>query len=56
MCRVSSDGLLKKQYILQTMYIAILCTYHTLLCYIVPCIVESLVIAVHQFLYPFIVE
>ena len=41
---------------LQTIYIAILCTYSTLLFDIVSTIVELLVIAGHQFLYPFIVE
>ena len=38
------------------MYIAIWCTYCTLLFNIVSNIVESLVIALHQFLYPFIIE
>ena len=38
------------------MYIAILCTYRTLLIDIISTIVEALVIALHQFLYPFIVE
>ena len=38
------------------MYIAIWCTHHTLLFDIVTTIVEALVIALHQFLYPFIVE
>ena len=46
----------KKKNILQTMYIAIWCTHRTLLFDIVPTIVEALVIALHQFLYPFIVE
>jgi len=35
------------------MYIAIWCTYRTLLLDIVSTIVETLVIALHQFLYPF---
>ena len=38
------------------MYIAVWCTYRTLLFDIVSTIVEALVIALHQFLYPFIVE
>jgi len=38
------------------MYIAIWCTYRTLFFDIVSTIVEALVIAVHQLLYPFIVE
>ena len=38
------------------MYIAIWCTYRTLLFYIVSTTVEALMIALHQFLYPFIVE
>ena len=38
------------------MYIAIWYTHHTLLFDIVPTIVEALVIALHQFLYPFILE
>ena len=38
------------------MCIAIWCTHHTLLFDIVTTIVEALVIALHQFLYPFIVE
>ena len=38
------------------MYIAIWCTYRTLLFDIVSIIVEALVIELHQFLYPFIVE
>jgi len=38
------------------MYIAICCTHRTLLFDLVPAIVEALVIALHQFLYPFIVE
>ena len=38
------------------MYIAIWCTHHTLLFDIVTTIVEALVIELHQFLYPFIVE
>jgi len=38
------------------MYIAIWCTHRTLLFDIVTTIVEALVIALHQFLYPFIVE
>ena len=38
------------------MYIAIWYTHHTLLFDIVTTIVEALVIALHQFLYPFIVE
>jgi len=38
------------------MYIAIRCTYRTLIFDIVSNIVEALVIALHQFLYPFIVE
>ena len=55
--KVSSDGLLKKnKNTLQTMYIAIWGTYRTLLFNIVSTIVEALVIALHQFLYPFIVE
>ena len=55
--KVSSDGLLRKnKNILQTIYIAIWCTYRTLLFDAVFAIVESLVIAGHQVLYPFIVE
>ena len=55
--KVSSNGLLRKnKNILQTMYIAIWCTYCTLLFDIVTTIVEALVIALHQFLYPVIVE
>jgi len=46
----------KNKNTLQTMYIAIWCTYHTLLFNTVSTIVEALVIALHQFLYPFIVE
>jgi len=38
------------------MYIAIWCTYRTLLFDIVTTIVEAPVMALHQFLYPFIVE
>jgi len=38
------------------MYIAIWCTHRTLLSDIVTTIVEARVIALHQFLYPFIVE
>jgi len=38
------------------MYIAIWCTYRTLLFDIVSTTVEALVIALHQFLYPFIVD
>ena len=38
------------------MYIAIWCTHRTLLFNIVSTIVEALVIVLHQFLYPFIVE
>ena len=38
------------------MYIAIWCTYRTLLFDVVSTIIETLVIALHQFLYPFIVE
>ena len=38
------------------MYIAIWCTHHTLLFDTVSTIVEALVIALHQFLYPFIIE
>ena len=38
------------------MYIAIWCTYRTLILDIVSTIVEALVIALHQFLYPFIIE
>ena len=38
------------------MYIAIWCTYRTLFFDVVSTIVEALVIALHQFLYPFIVE
>jgi hypothetical protein len=38
------------------MYIAIWCTYCTLLYDLVSAIVETLVIALHQFLYPFIIE
>ena len=55
--KVSSDGLLRKnKNLLQTMYIAICCTYCTLLFDIVSTIVEVLGIVLHQFLYPFIVE
>ena len=55
--KVSSDGLLRKnKNILQTMYIAIWCTHRTLLFNIVSTIVEALVIALHQFFYPFIIE
>ena len=38
------------------MYIAIWCTYRTLLFNIVSTIIEALVIAVHKFLYPLVVE
>ena len=38
------------------MYIAIWCTYHTLLFDVVSTIVEALVVALHRFLYAFIVE
>jgi len=38
------------------MYIAIWCTHHTLLLDIVSTIGEALVIVLHQFLYPFVVE
>ena len=38
------------------MYIAIWCTHRTLLFDIVFTIFEALVIALHQFLYPFVVE
>ena len=38
------------------MYISIWCTYRTLLSNTVSTTVEALVIALHQFLYPFIVE
>jgi len=38
------------------MYIAIWCTHRTLLFDIVSTIVEALVIALHHFLYPFIIE
>ena len=38
------------------MYIAIWCSYRTLFFNIVSTIVVALVIALHQFLYPFIVE
>ena len=38
------------------MYIAIWCTHRTLLFYTVSTIVEALVTALHQFLYPLIVE
>ena len=46
----------KNKNILQTMHIAIWCTYCTLLFNIVSTIHEALVIALHQFLYPFTVE
>jgi hypothetical protein len=46
----------KWEYILQTMCIAIWCTYRTLLLNIVSTIVAALVIALHQSLYPFIIE
>jgi len=38
------------------MYIAIWCTYCTLLFTVVSTTVEALVIVLHQFFYPFIVE
>ena len=38
------------------MYIAIWCTHRTLLFDIVSTIAEALVIALHQFLYPIVVE
>ena len=38
------------------MYIVIWCTYHTLFFNIVSTIVEAFVVALHQFLYPFIVK
>jgi len=38
------------------MYIAIWCTYRTLIFDIVSTIVEAPVITLHQFLYPFILE
>jgi hypothetical protein len=40
----------------KTIYIAIWCTYRTLLLDIVSTIVEALIVAGHQFLYPCIVE
>ena len=47
--KANSDGLLRKnKNILQTMYIAIWCMYRTLF--------FDIVTALHQFLYPFIVE
>ena len=46
----------KNKGILQTMYIAIWCKHCTLIFDIVSTIVEAPVIALHQFLYPFIVE
>ena len=55
--KVSSDRLLRKnKNLLQIIYIAIGCTYRILLFNIVSTIVEALVIVLHQFLYPFIVE
>ena len=55
--KVSSDWLLRKnKNILQTMYIAIWCTYCTLLFDTVSTIAEALDIVLHQSLYPFIVE
>jgi hypothetical protein len=45
----------KKKYF-QTIYIAIWCTYRTLLFDIVSTIVRPLFVAGHQFLYPCIVE
>jgi hypothetical protein len=46
----------KNKNILQTMYMATGCTYHTLLFDIVSTIIEALVITLQQFLYPFIIE